>query len=128
MHTHSSGHRNSAGFFQSGVINLLLLAFIAAAVLNLALGSWKVAAAMLAPLSVLFIWVQLMAPRSRCQVGDRIRVTLGPHSGKEGVIQGANEAGTRFTVQLSSADHSDPIDFSGYQISKVRPDGVSPPQ
>ena len=56
-------------------------------------------------------------------MGDQIQVSLGPHDGMEGVIIGTNETGTRITVQLSSADHPDPMDFFDYQIRKVKPAG-----
>ena len=118
-------HRKAAGFAPSGFIEMLLLAYIVAAVLNFALGNWILATAMLAPLVGLFFWTKLIDRRDRCRIGDQIRVSLGPHSGKEGVIIGANKAGTRFTVQMSSTEHPDPIDFSGYQITKMKP--VAPP-
>ena len=100
---------------------MLLLAYIVAAVLNLVLGHWIFASAMLAPLAGLLIWTQFIVWQDRRKIGDQIRVSLGPHSGKEGVIIGANEMGTRFTVQLSSAEHPDPIDFSDFQIVKAKP-------
>lgn len=104
---------------------MLLLAYILGAVLNLALGNWIFATAMLAPLAGLFLWIRYIDQRGRCRIGDQIRVSLGPHAGMEGVIVGANETGTRFTVQISSLDHPDPLDFSGYQLTKMKP--VAPP-
>ena len=114
-------HRKSAGFVCSGCMEMLLLAYVAAAILNLVLGHWIVVTAMLAPLLGLLVWTKLIVQRDRCKIGDQIRVSLGPHAGMEGVIIGANEKGTRFTVQLSSAEHADPIDFSDYQIVKAKP-------
>ncbi|MHB1078186.1 MAG: hypothetical protein ACYC67_02215 [Prosthecobacter sp.] len=121
MNTLLPRHRKSAGFAPYGCMELAFLSYIVMAILNYALGNWIFATAMLAPLVVLFIWTQLIVWRDRCKIGDQIRVSLGPHSGKEGVIIGANETGTRFTVQLSSSEHPDPVDFSGYQIVKAKP-------
>lgn len=114
-------HRKAAGFAPSGFIAMLLLACIVAAVLNLVLGNWGFATAMLAPLAGLFFWTRYIDQRDRCRIGDQVRVSMGPHAGKEGVIIGANETGTRFTVQISSSDHPDPLGFSGYQLTKIKP-------
>ncbi|MFZ2280983.1 MAG: hypothetical protein WAW39_24505 [Prosthecobacter sp.] len=114
-------HRKAAGFAPSGLIEMLLLAYIVAAVLNLALGNWIFATAMMAPLAGLFFWIQYTDRRGRCRIGDQVRLSMGSHAGKEGVIIGANETGTRFTVQMSSSDHPDPLDFSGYQLTKMKP-------
>ncbi|WP_395732636.1 hypothetical protein [Prosthecobacter sp.] len=114
-------HRKAAGFAPSGVIEMLLLAYIVAAVLNYAVGNWIFATAMLAPLAGLFCWAQYTDRRDRCKIGDQIQVSLGPHSGMEGAIVGANKGGTRLTVQLSSAEQPEPIDFFNYQIRKVKP-------
>jgi hypothetical protein len=117
-------HRKAAGFVPSGFIAMLLLAYIVAAVLNFALGNWIFATAMLAPLVGLFFWIQYIDRQDRCRIGDQIRVSLGPHSGIEGVVVGSNEAGTRLTVQLSSTGHPEPMKFFVYQVRKVKP---SPP-
>lgn len=114
-------HRKSAGFARSGFIEMLHLAYIVAAVLNLALGNWIFATAMLAPLGGLFFWVQYTDQRDRYRIGDQILVSLGPHSGKEGVIVGEDKGGTRLTVHLSSAEHPEPMEFFNYQIRKVKP-------
>ena len=114
-------HRKPAGFAPFGCIEMLLLAYIVVAVSNVVLGNWIFATSMLAPLAGLLIWTQFIDRRDRCKAGDQIRVSLGPHAGMEGVIIGANETGTRFTVQLSAAEHPDPIDFFDYQIVKAKP-------
>jgi hypothetical protein len=113
-------HRKSAGFAPSGLIEMLLLAYIVAAVLNLALGNWIFATAMLAPLAGLFFWTRYIGLRDRCRISDKVRVSMGLHSGMEGVIVGENKGGTRLTVQLSSAEHPEPMDFFDYQIRKVK--------
>jgi hypothetical protein len=120
MNTFLPRYRKPAGFAQARFIEMLLLVYIVAAVLNLALGSWIVATAMLVPLVGLFFWTRYMVGQGRCEIGHSIRVSLGPHAGKEGAIIGANEAGTRFTVQLSSSEHVGPLDFSNYQITQVK--------
>lgn len=114
-------HRKAAGFAPSGFLELVLLSYIVMAVLNYALGKWIFATAMLAPLAGLFFWTLCAVWRDRCRIGDQIRVSLGPHSGMEGVIVGANNGGTRLTVQLSSAERPEPIDFFDYQVRKVKP-------
>lgn len=119
MNTFLPCYRRCGGFARSTCIELLLLAYIIAAVLNLCLGNWIVATAMLLPLTGLFFWTQHLVRKGRCEIGDQIRVTLGPHAGREGVITGTNEAGTRFTVQLSSAGHADSLDFSDCQITRL---------
>jgi hypothetical protein len=121
MNTLLPHHRKSAGFAPYGCMELALLAYIVMAILNYVLGNWIVATSMLATLAALLIVTQFIVWRDRRKIGDQIRVSLGPHSGKEGVIIGENETGTRFTVQLSSAEHPDPIDFSDYQIVKAKP-------
>lgn len=114
-------HRNAAGFVPSGCLELVLLSYIVMAVLNYALGNWILATAMLAPLAGLFFWARYTDRRDRCRIGDQILVSLGPHSGKEGVIVVENKGGTRLTVQLSSAEHPEPMEFFDYQIRKVKP-------
>jgi len=114
-------YRKAAGFAPAGFIEMLLLAYIVAAVLNFALGNWILATAMLAPLVGLFFWTKLIDRRDRCRICDQIRVSMGPHAGKEGVIIGANEAGTRFSVQMSASEHPEAMEFSDYQITKMKP-------
>lgn len=121
MNSHLPYHRKPAGFVQSGIIELLLLACVVAAVLNLALGHWKVGMAILVPLSVIFIGVQCLAKQDRWSTGDRVQISMGLHAGKEGVVIRINEPGTLITVQLSSEKHPDPVDFSAYQIVKMKP-------
>lgn len=121
MNTLLSRHRKPAGFAPYGCMELAVLSYIAMAVLNYALGNWIFATAMLAPLAGLFFWVLYTDRRDRFRIGDQIRVSMGPLSGMEGIIVGANKGGTRLTVQLSSAEQPEPIDFFDYQIRKVKP-------
>lgn len=119
MNTFLPCYRRCGGFARSTCIELLLLAYLVAAVLNLCLGNWVVATAMLLPLVGLFFWTRHLIRKDGCEIGDQIRVSLGPHAGEEGAIIGVNEVGIRFTVQLSSAEHPDPLDFSNYQITRL---------
>lgn len=119
MHSLLPPHCKPAGFALSGLIEMLVLAYVVAALLNLVMGHWIVATAMLLPLVGLFFWTRYLTRKDGCEIGDQIRVSLGPHAGEEGIITGANEAGTRFTVQLFSAEHPDPLDFSDYQITRL---------
>lgn len=114
-------NQSSAGFYQSGFIELLLLAYIIAAVLNLVIGNWLVATVMLVPVAALFIWVQYIDRRGRCQTGDHVQVMLGPHTGKTGAVIAQNEARTRFTVQFLAGDDSAPVEFADFQLAKLSP-------
>lgn len=121
MHSLLPHHRKPAGFVQSAVLKMLLMVYLAAAVLNLCLGHWIIAAALLLPLLALFVWTRYLIQKDRCQKGDRICVSMGVHAGNEGTIIAVNEAETRFTVQLSSSEHPEPVDFSAYQFSRTKP-------
>ena len=128
MNTLLPRFRKPAGFAPYGCMELAILSYIAMAVLNYALGNWIFAIAMLTPLAGLLVWTQYTVWRDCCRMGDHIRVSLGPHSGMEGVVVGATKDGTRLTVQLSSAEHPEPMEFFDYQIRKVKPmSDPSPP-
>ncbi len=100
---------------------MLLLIYILAAVLNLVMGHWLFATAMLMPLAGLVLWTLYLARRDHCSIGDRVRVSVGPHSGKEGVITGTHDgAGTRFTVKLTSAEAADEVAFFDWEIREVK--------
>ena len=65
MNTLLPRHRKTAGFAPQGCIEMLLLAYVVAAVLNLVIGNWIFATAMLTPLAGLFLWVQYADRRDR---------------------------------------------------------------
>ncbi len=94
------------------------------AVSELVAGRWIVATVILVPLVGLLFRVQYAIRWSRCRIGDQIRVIMGPHEGKKGVIIDANKAGTSFTVRLSSADPPEPVDLSDCVVRKVKPAGL----
>jgi uncharacterized protein (DUF58 family) len=130
MYLHLPRHSKTGGFAPSGFINLeylvliTLVIYVASALLQLALGKWISAVAMLLPLVVLLLVVFYLVRRARCRVGDHVRVSIGPHVGMEGTIVSADESCLRFRVQLSSAEHPDSVDFSCYHITKVKKPGA----
>ncbi len=104
----------------SGCAELLLIAFVLAAVLNLAMGNWRIAMAMLVPLAALFIGAQYIDWRDRCKIGDEVQVMLGPHRGVKGTIVGRDETGTSFMVKPSEAEPVDSVTVLAHHLTKVK--------
>lgn len=120
MNTLQSHDRKFAGFMHSGCAELLLVAFVLAALLNLAMGNWGIALAMLLPLAALFIGVQYVDWRCRCQKGDEVQVVLGPHTGVQGTIVGRDKTGASFTVKPSNAECVHSVTVLALHLTKVK--------
>ncbi|MGV3663879.1 MAG: hypothetical protein ACO1TE_27150 [Prosthecobacter sp.] len=99
---------------------LLLVVYLALALLVLVMGNWPLAGGMLTPVAALFLWAWCSERRDRCRVGDAVQASAGKYLGSQGTVIGAEKSRATLTVQLSGAEHPEPVEILRCHLTKVK--------